>query len=279
MRIGSEYLSAYVVCTVTAEIEPNKLPRHLNSFTGISYLLITGSYRHPEVLSQNANETQLIHWGYCGLDYPLDVSGATGGTINDTIIICGGRILIDYKITDNCYSFKEGWKNWKSHVNLTTLRIFSASIVIGDMIWITGGYDDHDKILASTEQIHLNKTIRPGPTLPIPIWGHCMASDNDRIFVVGGQDQTSSTPVSKEVQIYNKYNIFGVPITARPMNYGRFDHACTIFYSQSYGRNVLLVAGGGGSSKSYKSAEILDFLLGPSTPWKESKFESSNLTP
>ena len=160
---------------------------------------------------------------------------------------------------------------------MTTQRVWSASIAIGDMIWITGGYDQNYDY-ASTEQIHLNKTIRPGPTLPTPITSHCMASDNDRIFVVGGQDQTSSTPVSKEVQIYNKYNIFGVPITARPMNYGRYYHACTIFYSQSYGRNVLLVAGGSYKG-SYKSAEILDFLLGPSTPWKESKFESSNLTP
>ena len=148
---------------------------------------------------------------------------------------------------------------------------FELQHVIGDMIWITGGYDGN-KTFASTEQIYLNKTIRTGPTLPKPINDHCMASDENTIFFVGGTIDWSKG--SKEVLTYNKSNIFEGHATISPMIYGRKGHGCTVFYSKHYGRNVLLVAGGTGSNGASTSAEILDFLnpkFGFSTAWKESK--------
>ena len=152
----------------------------------------------PEVLSQDTFETKLIHWNYCQIDYPLQVFSATGGTMNDTIIICGGSYQREINYTDNCYSFKESWKNWKPHVNMTIPRGFSASIVIGDMIWITGGYDGH-KTFASTEQIYLNKTIRTGPTLPTPIDDHCIASDKNTIFFVGGSRESKRSDENYDI--------------------------------------------------------------------------------
>ena len=230
--------------------------------------------RQPEVLSQNTNETQLIHWKTCRLDYPLEVFAAAGETINNTIIICGGCYdQNDTDYTGNCYSFKEGWNNWRPHVNLTTARGYTASIAIGDMIWITGGYAGN-KSLATTERVYLNKTIQPGPTLPQRLDSHCMADDENHIFILGGIQEWNK--VTNDVLMYDKHNIFGGPNRTSPMIYGRKRHDCTIFFSQSYGRNVLLVAGGYG--RGQKSAEILDFQLGLHASWKKSKFESSNLT-
>ena len=57
-------------------------------------------------------------------DFPIGVSGATGGLIGDTVIICGG------KGSDECYSLTSEKSTLVTH--MTVGRKDAASIVIND---------------------------------------------------------------------------------------------------------------------------------------------------
>lgn len=190
-------------------------------------------------------------------DYPIYVRFATGGLLNTTSVICGGEDDEDM-VTDKCYAY--GFKakqsrGWKNIVNMSEPRSFSSSIVIEDMIWITGGYNNN-QTLTSTEQIFLNKTVREGPKLEEPKESHCMASHENKIFIIGGSKSHphDSAPLN-QVQMYNGDDLFEIPINVSAMAYNRKNHACTIFQSQ--------IHGGGDSKEASTTAEILDFLVGP----------------
>ena len=248
------------------------------SFIGFSYLLITGkaqngSSRQGEVLSEWKIHTMTsIRLCSGHFNYPLDVAFATGGLLNSTAVICGGEDD-DLMVTDKCYSYVFKTKHsrgWKNLVNMSEPRSFSSSIVIDDMIWITGGYNKNHDTLTSTEQIFLNKTHQAGPDLQGPRESHCMASYENKIFIIGGSKTHLNAGTSlNQVQMYNGNGLFKMPVNVSSMNYRRKNHACTIFQSQIHGgRYVLLVAGGDQEEKASKTAEILDFLDGIRTKWK-----------
>ena len=195
----------------------------------------------------------------------MDVEFATGGLLNTTSVICGGEDD-DQMVTDKCYAY--GFKakqsrGWKNIVNMSEPRSFSSSIVIEDMIWITGGYNNF-QTLTSTEQIFLNKTVREGPKLEEPRESHCMASHENKIFIIGGSKSHphGSAPLN-QVQMYNADDLFEIPINVSPMAYNRKNHACTIFQSQIHGGRYVLLVAGGDSKEASTTAEILDFLVGP----------------
>ena len=134
----------------------------------------------------------------------------------------------------------------------------------GAPLWLTGGYNDAR--LRSTNYVYLNGNVKEGPDLPNARSGHCMVRlDDGRVMIVGGSGATS------DVKIYDaNTKIF----TAGPrMIHNRISHMCAVFRSKLHGnREVVLVAGGKGSTSSgLRASEILDYTM-ENAKWEESKY-------
>ena len=112
--------------------------------------------------------------------YPLGVWGASGSTWkNGKFSICGGYNN-GYK--SDCYTMDKGeWQPTKD--NLKTARWGHGSSNIGNAILITGG--DNGQYLASTEIMHPDGKITPGPELPQARRYHCQLSYEQITFIIG----------------------------------------------------------------------------------------------
>ena len=129
-------------------------------------------------------------------DFPLSVTGAFGGFIGDSVIICGGRSAPPgTKAFDECYSLTSEKITFITHMSVK--REAAASIVLnGTTLWITGGTDYEWDVstgsyigsgyLSSTEYVTISKTM-PGPDMPIALEGHTMVAINKTCsMIIGG---------------------------------------------------------------------------------------------
>jgi len=70
---------------------------------------------------------------------------------------------------------------------MTTKRFGSASVVVNDTLFIVGGRDENDNSLKSTEYIHADGQVSPGPELPSARGYHCMvALPSGKVIIMGG---------------------------------------------------------------------------------------------
>ena len=195
--------------------------------------------------------------------YPYSMYLAAGGVINNTPIICGGRISSGFPTQqESCYRFNENSNSWNLHCTMTSRRSIHAATVINDTLFISGGVDGSFNDLASTEFIHANGSVTSGPNLPVARHGHCMVTLHDsKVIIIGANYPTS---LYKNVLVFdpadNSY-------TTRPsMSYERRNSACTLFHSDLHnGRPVVLAAGGIGQT----TAEVYDYTTN-SNQWETS---------
>ena len=69
-------------------------------------------------------------------DFPIDIMGATGGLIGNTIIICGGY---SDGYERGCFSLTSEKATYVTSMSIG--RMFASSIVLNDnKLWVTGGY-------------------------------------------------------------------------------------------------------------------------------------------
>ena len=111
--------------------------------------------------------------------YPLEVYLAAGSHWKDgKLSICGGN-----SYTTECYTLDNG--EWKpTNQSLQIERIGHAASNIGNNIWITGGHDGSQR-LSSTEIMHPDGKITPGPDLPQARSSHCQISFGQTTFIIG----------------------------------------------------------------------------------------------
>ena len=116
---------------------------------------------HSELIDLTVKgESHCSNWAEIpkGLVYP------TGGLIEDTILICGGGVLIEGSTSDECYSLSGEEATVVTHMSVK--RRGAASLVLNDKtLWITGGYDEFNLLLSSSEFIKIGESIQ-GPFLP-----------------------------------------------------------------------------------------------------------------
>ena len=115
-------------------------------------------------------------------EYPLEVSGASGGNgIEGKLFICGG-LDSTFKRHSDCYFLKDG--EWIESESLQTVRISHAASNVGEKIWITGGIGSSGT-LASTEIIEKDGKVISGPKLPEGRFGHCQVTHEKTTFIIG----------------------------------------------------------------------------------------------
>ena len=121
-------------------------------------------------------------------DHSMDLYGATGGLIGNTVLICGGygRFNSLHKYVDGCYSMTSQKVTLVTHMSVK--RFYAASIVLNDnTLWVAGG--KYRGIYKSTEYVTISGTL-PGPDLPFPLYHHAMVAINSTCsMVIGGRGE------------------------------------------------------------------------------------------
>ena len=174
--------------------------------------------------------------------YP--VYSAVGGLLNGSPFICNGND--DF---DKCCSLTN------SNVEISVgLRLFAASIMVNDTLWITGGSAPQQagSEMKSSILVLPNGETKPGPDLPIPVKDHCLVGINENeYFLIGGYPEGNRT---------FKYNFAEGSWTTGPnLLKHRQDHACGLFTDD--GRRKIIVSGGLSNAPPpyLPTSEILDF--------------------
>ena len=197
--------------------------------------------------------------------YPLKLNGATGGLVNGDPLICGGKIGSSSSTRQSsCYKYERSSNEWTLIANMNNKRVFHSSALTTKGIFITGGNNENNDRLDSTEYVSTDGVVTDGPKLPAARSHHCMVTLHDgKVMIIGGY----STSNKKSMIIFDpEDNTFD---NGPDLNYNRDNAGCTIFRSPKHkNRHVVLAAGGYEQS----TAEILDYTNPNANAWEESKY-------
>ena len=180
--------------------------------------------------------------------FPIGVYGATGGLIEDTVIICGGWVSIrgmdsDGSYVDECYGLTS--EKAKLVIHMSVGRTDAASIVINDnILWVTGG-SDYGGSLASTEYVTVIGTM-PGPDLPMTLGlhSHAMVAINRTCsMVIGGYSLDYFVDPSLASAFFYDHNE-GEWINGPSLVQVRYRHAAGIVTDEVTDEDLVAVTGG-----------------------------------
>ena len=104
-----------------------------------------------------------------------------GGMVQNQPIICGGH--------NNSKKFKNGIiLQSNKELQMIELRILASSVVLDETrLWVSGGLDEKEKSVNSSEFFSLDEPPEDGPKLPFTVSGHCMVKvDSKTIYLIGG---------------------------------------------------------------------------------------------
>ena len=168
--------------------------------------------------------------------FPISVSEATGGLIENNVLICGGY---DGRYIDECYSLSNKKATFVTYMSVK--RTDAASVVVNDdTLWITGGYD-YPNTLASSEYIKMTGT-RSGPDLPMALEGHTILAINSSCSMVIGGMNRDTFDITSTFYYDNNNDVW----TNGPnLNQGRYDHASGMIIDEFTNENFVAVTGGG----------------------------------
>ncbi len=231
-------------------------------------LVVTGEPR-----SNNTAESEVIHLEdptmQCASygSYPIEVSYATGGFVRGMPVICGGYCFgCTFARTSDCYTIG----NTTAVAKLETRRDEAMSIVINDgrILWVTGGQNNPDGVMNSTEYAS-TMSVDIGPTLPVAMEEHCLLQLNASTFMfVGGLDVDSD-----RVSTTWFYNFELLTWTSGPsLIEGRNFHVCGMIKDSVTGKAIVVTTTGRGTvsrrlnSTELWTAEADTWMTGPALP-------------
>ena len=90
-------------------------------------------------------------------DWDKQISGATGGLLpNNQPIVCGGYQPGIYK--NECYTIRYNGVRfeWFKKVQMSHHRVWAASVVLGNGLWVTGGISTDEGTSTSTEIVSIS---------------------------------------------------------------------------------------------------------------------------
>ena len=184
--------------------------------------------------------------------------GATGGILQDQLLICGGRGSSGDSAR-NISIIRE--PNYCG--KMIYPRRYMSSIVLNEsIIWVTGGMSNNGQ-LKSTEIVSFDQPAVPGPDLPFTVSHHSMVLvDPKTIYLIGGEQNGE---ISNKTWIIDPTNDFQIKV-GPSLNLPRREHSCSKMKIKE--RTFLVVAGGRCCNKEF--LEIVEFLdtTCPDQGWK-----------
>ena len=142
-----------------------------------------------ETFASNIPSTELISLnGSCTATFgnysAMPKNGATGVFIKDMVVICGGIARND------CHKLSKGKTRFEFYTNLQQNRSDARSTSVNGKMWITGGKNEKDEIMKSTQFLmpqNLNTTLCVD--LPEPVYNHVLLNLNETTsIIIGGRN-------------------------------------------------------------------------------------------
>lgn len=160
-------------------------------------------------------------------DYPLTITDAVGGWLENRAVVCGGFCRQKKMYYNECYKMDPSVGNWSQIEPMPSPRAGAAAVVIGKKLFITGGQTE-PFLMTKTTVVWDGDTWDQGPDLPISLTDHCAVQLDDRTtLIAGGRQRNNNDPfVSRRSWLYDwdseKWTEVG------PMNWPRIDHSCAV---------------------------------------------------
>ena len=174
-------------------------------------------------------------------NYLGNVYGATGGLVGNAIVSCGGYSTTSWTRHDKCYKLG----TTTPVATMSKKRMYAASVVVGNKLWITGGSDDTYVTIKSTEFVDpVTGTVEPGPDLPQETCWHCMVMINSSTAMLIGRFALRVPNPRDRTWFYNFDNQERGWIRGPDLNVRRFSLACGVLKDSGNEGKTLVVAAG-----------------------------------
>jgi len=116
--------------------------------------------------------------------FPLPVKDTVSGTLDGSLVICGGTDTETGYGTVECDVLKNG--EWGEMPGMNKPRASAAASMTSKGMWVSAGRNTFSiEDLRSTEFLTEGKWI-PGPDLPQKLYGHCQVTAGSDVFIFGG---------------------------------------------------------------------------------------------
>jgi hypothetical protein len=182
-------------------------------------------------------------------DYPIGVEGTVGGLLNQgDPLVCGGA----FPYTKSCHVVNEPGQSSE----MLEERIYSASLTLNSShLWVTGGYNDGNGYLQTSEFVSIGQAAVKGPDLPYAVSDHCLVGVNSSTALLCGGYNGQSLNECQYMDLEDHSWSQGPSMMTK-----RISHSCGIFKSAAHqGRNIVITAGGYNYDDTYlDSVELLD---------------------
>ena len=184
-------------------------------------------------------------------EFPKDVVAATGGVIQDVVVICGGGNAFGGfgGEFNECYSLNGKTATLITH--MSSKRQYAASLVIDKTkLWITGGLH-----ISSSEYITLEGT-EPGPELPTSIDSHALVAVDDTLsMLIGGSFLFEYNMITQKTYYFDHQSQNW--IQGPNLMQARWQHAAGIVTDQVTNEELIIVTGGDHNGILLDSTEML----------------------
>jgi hypothetical protein len=190
-------------------------------------------------------------------DYPFGVEGAVGGLLNQgDPLVCGG-----YPYTNVCHAVNQPDQSSE----MLEERENSASLTLNSShLWITGGYNDGNGFLQTSEFLSIGQPSVKGPDLPYAVYGHCLVGVNSSTALLCGGGNSDGGMNECHYMDLEDHSWSQGPSMMTKRGY----HSCGIFKSAAHqGRNIVIAAGGVNSAY----LDSVEFLDPTTNTWNEGK--------
>jgi hypothetical protein len=205
-------------------------------------------------LEESGNICQILE------DYPIGVEGAVGGLLNQgDPLVCGGWD----PATNVCYVLNQPGQSSE----MLEERGYSASLTLNSThIWITGGYNEGNGYLQTSEFVSIGQAAVKGPDLPYTVAYHCLVGVNSSTALLcGGYNGGVAFNECHYMDLEDHSWSQGPSMMTK-----RRSHSCGIFKSAAHqGRNVVIAAGGYNNDDEY--LDSVEFLDPTTNTWHEGR--------
>lgn len=225
--------------------------------TGFKILVAGGFIGGMDFVTSNTVELIDTSGKLCMLpDLPYRTGRAAGGVLEGQPIICGGFMGTGWVRHSKCYKLAQDGSQWIHFATMDHGRSRMSGIVIGNKIWLSGGWGQNAN--TSSLLIAIDGNVFKGPNLPEPLDGHsAIQINNNQFMILGGSNSKNTTLFDTNLSFIKQ---------GPSMNLERDPtFSCSIQSSNHGGRNVIIVAGS-------NFVELLDFTV-PGSSWQFSELE------
>jgi hypothetical protein len=210
-------------------------------------LVTTGSPRSTSVKSEVIDLDDPSNICQNLEDYPIGVVVAVGGFLNQgDPLVCGG-----WPATNVCHVVNQPGQSSE----MLEERAYSASLTLNSShLWITGGYNDGNGYLQTSEFVSIGQPSVKGPDLPYAVHQHCLVGVNSSTALLcGGQNNGQDLNECHYMDLEDHSWSQGPSMMTKRVYY-----SCGIFKSAAHqGRNIVIAAGGYNGA-TLDSVEFLD---------------------